>query len=135
MLAKTREVIATAPEVEIRLTLNMCIADVKKSPSDIFQSKHVAFSRIITRDISHAIQGKPDHVLIERATGWHGFEKIVEDAVGINVILETGVCGDQRSPLDAARDLQEQAENPKSKLMLGRSVFFLAMIMHIGKCD
>lgn len=122
-LARAREAVATAPEVEIRLMLKMRISDIKRSPSDFWQSKYVAFSRIITRDIANAIHGKADHVLIERATGWHGFEQIGQDTVGMKMILETGVCGDDRRPSDAAQDLQEQVGDPKSKLMLGRYVF------------
>lgn len=122
-LAKAREAVATAPEVEIYVTLKLRISDIKRSPSDFWQSKYAAFSRIITRDITNAIHGKADHVLIERATGWHGFEQIGQDTVGIKMILETGICGDERRPSDAARDLQEQIGDPKSKLMLGRYVF------------
>lgn len=46
--------------------------------------------------------------------------KIETGSIAVMVTLETGVCCDQKSPLEAARDLKRQVEDPKSKLKLGR---------------
>ena len=109
-LAAKRAEIAMAPEARVCLVLDMEFRDINRVPSDIFQRKIQAFKTHLIEDIVKAIDGHKDHIQIE---------KIEPGSIIVTIAIETGVCGDQQSPNEAARSLKEQAADPKSKLMNG----------------
>ena len=119
-LAAKRAEIAMAPESRVCIVLNMELRDLKRVPSDMFQSKMQAFRTRFLRDISNAIDGHKDHIQIE---------KVEPELITVTMVLETGVCGDQRSPDEAAKSLKEQAADPKSKLMNG---LYTSKIKHVS---
>jgi hypothetical protein len=110
-LAQKRLAIALAPDIGMELTLDMQIRDLKKIPSDFFQSKHQALRRAIILDVAQAIDARPDHIVIHHI-------KAATDTILLSITLETGVCGDKQSSIEAAKSLQEQAADPKSKLIM-----------------
>jgi hypothetical protein len=110
VLAAKRAEIAMAPEASFRLALNMELRDINHVPSDLFERKIQAFKRHLIQDIVNAIEGHKDHIRIE---------KIEPGSIMVTMAMETGVCGDQQTPIEAARSLKTQAADPKSKLMNG----------------
>jgi hypothetical protein len=99
-----------APEVQICVLLDMEQRDINHVPSDIFQRKIQAFKTHLIQDIVNAIDGHKDHIRIE---------KIEPGSILVTMAMETGVCGDHQTPIEAARSLKQQAADPKSKLMNG----------------
>ena len=120
-------------DVMLELALDMEFSDIKSHGTDTgisFEDAILDFKEAVACDVAHAVSGRRDRVHV---TGLRAGSIIVL------ILLQQGICGRDRSPLEVAYLLQEQALDLDSQLKQGvytystRSVQIMDTVQQPGR--